>query len=231
MATQRASLARGTTILDYANPTRILKAFDGDMKAIRAEYSRIRSIERKRIDRMREAGEVYNKFYSRYSDPEALPTTRSLTDKEVLEYLSDAAHGIAGGYKSSLSEIREARKDTLEALQAEAAENGDYELVEMLSKNPTAKQMADVGKMMGMIQKTVGKLEDSNKVYQAALKAVLGKSKESLLSKTARVMMELGFDEDEEGNETGSLERLKSTYTSKGNYRVSYQKSRGKRGM
>ena len=48
------NLAKGTQLVDYANPSRILRAFDNDMSRIRAEYSRQRSIIRKRIERMEE---------------------------------------------------------------------------------------------------------------------------------------------------------------------------------
>ena len=228
----KASLPAGMTLLDFASPARIMKAFDNDMKAIRAEYSRERSINRKRVERMREAGETYNPYYKHYGEKfdKVMPSARELTDQELLRALSVAAHGIGGGYLSTVKDIRESRTDTIEALKLQAEDDEDEELLAALSKKPTAKQMADVGKMMGMIERTVGKLMDSGTVYQEAIKSVMnGKKGESLLTKTARVMQELGIDTDETG-EQDNLERLKSMHTQKGDLRASYKKSRQKRG-
>lgn len=268
-----ARLAPGTTIIDYASPTRILKAFGNDMKAIRAEASRERSIIRKRLERMKKAGETQNRFYQHYysgnyasrsqtkkqsvstsdilnamksaTPPEnimkaftepnpnfpqnrfdsPLPPISSLSDTEVLEYLSYLAMGIAGGFQSTLSEIKQSRKDIIEALKNEALENEDLEFYNLLNKRITGKQMSQVGRLMGMSQKVVGRLVDSGTVFQTAMKLVLGGKKESLLKKATRLIQELGLDDEDE-----KLENLKNTFTSTGGYRVSYLKSRGKRG-
>ena len=220
-------LPEGTSFLDYASPSRILQAYNNDMKAIRAEASRERSIIRKRIERMEQAGETYNTFYQRFHDREtALPNLKNLSDAQILEYLGSYAQSLAGGYQSTVREIRERRRDIIETIRTEAEENGDEILAQALSKDPTAKQMSMVGKLMGMTQKIVGKNVDSGTMLQMALKLVIsGNKKESLLNKAGRIIAELGLDDEDE-----KLENLKNTFTSKGGYRVSYLKSRGKRG-
>lgn len=227
-----ARLAEGTTLIDYASHSRIMKAFNNDMRAIRAEASRERSIIRKRIERMEKAGETYNKFYEKYGqNKEAmLPNLKNLSDAEVLEFLGMYAQGLGGGYQSTVTDIRKSREEVVESLRLEAEESGDEEFAFALAKPPTAKQMADVGRLMGMIQKVVGKLVDSGTTYQLAMKMILGRDKkESLLSKASRMMQTLGLDEDEDGN-VSRLEELKKTFKANGQYRASYLKSRGKRG-
>ncbi len=46
------------SLVDYASQDRILKAYNNNMKEIREDASRYRSIIRKRLDRMEAAGEV-----------------------------------------------------------------------------------------------------------------------------------------------------------------------------
>lgn len=229
---QGATLARGTTFLDYASPARILAAFENDMRKIRAEYSRQRSIIRKRVERMEKAGEIYNPYYERFGRNRelSLPTVKTLSDADLLLMLSSTARGIAGGYQATVSEIRESRADTLGALKAQAEAAGDEDLAEALAKGLSAKQLAQVGRIMGMIKRVVGKTEDSNTVRETAMRVVLGKRKgESLLGMAARTMDLLGVGEDEEGN-TGNLEALKERYTQKGTVRVSWKKAHSKRG-
>lgn len=229
---QGATLARGTTFLDYASPAKILAAFENDMRKIRAEYSRQRSIIRKRVERMEKAGEIYNPYYERYGRNRdlALPTVKNLSDADLLLMLSSTARGISGGYQATVSEIRESRADTLGALKAQAEAAGDEDLAEALSKGLSAKQLSQVGRIMGMIKRVVGKTEDSDTVRQFAMRVVLGKRKgESLLSMAARTMDLLGVGDDEEGSPS-NLEALKERYTTKGTVRVSWKKAHSKRG-
>lgn len=225
-----AGLTKGT-IIDYASPSRIMDLYGGDMKAIRAEYSRERSIVRKRVERMEAAGETSNITFQKFGNvKEQLPTVKELSDSEVLDMLGEMARQIGGGYKSTtLSQIQESRKDWQETMRQQAEDMGDEDLAEALNKPLTPKQFDNLRRMMGMIQKVVGKQQTSDTVLQAALKQILkGGKKESLLTKAARALDELGIDETPDGGD--ALEVIKSQYTAKGTNRVSWQKAHGKRG-
>lgn len=225
---KQAGLKSGTTLTDYASGSRIEKAFGGSMKDIRAEYSRQRSIIRKRVERMEEAGETYNKFYGIFGDRSAIPSAKGLTDAQVLKHLSMTAQAIGGGYVSTVSEIRERREELRERMLAEAEEYQDVELAEVLKKPLTPKQYGQVGRVMGMIRQAIGQYVGSDEVYQEALKVVLKDGgKTSLLTLANKVLnMTMG----EENVSTEFLENMKEKYTAKGTVRVSYKKAHRKRG-
>lgn len=241
------------SLVDYASQDRILKAYDNNMKAIREDASRYRSIIRKRLDRMEAAGEIYNPYYEFYKDREkTIAPIRGMSDKEVMRILPTWAAGVSGAYKDTLSEVRQARKDVaaawasvmaenqkedIQRKTAEAIEKGeeidldDDDLTDWGSavENITPEQLADVGRIMGMITHAVGikgKLLDSSSVYQDALKAVLGKDKHSLLTKATQIIKNMGLDDS---NSSG-IEKMKDKYNWQGRVKVSYQKSHKKRG-
>lgn len=226
-----ARLAEGTTITDYSNPTRILRTFNNDMRAIRAEYSRQRSIIRKRLDRLEKAGEVYNKFYQYYGKDRnvQIPSLKGLSDSDVLDMLSRTAGGIGRGFQSTVKEVREARKEVFAQLELEAEESGDTAFAQQMKEGLTASQYSKVGYIMRMINKVVGRLNSSDEAYQKAMKYVVNSSdpKESLLSKAGRIIKEMGLDPDDT---IVKLEDLKNTFKNNGQYRANYLKSRGKRG-
>ncbi len=225
---KQAGLKSGTTLTDYASGSRIEKAFGGSMKDIRAEYSRQRSIIRKRVERMEEAGETYNKFYGIFGDRSAIPSAKGLTDAQVLKHLSMTAQAIGGGYVSTVSEIRERREELRERMQDQAEEYGDTELAEMLKRPLTPSQYARAGRLMGMIRQALGKYLGSDDTYQESLKVILkDDGKTSLLTLANRVLNNvLG----EENVSVEYLEKMKEKYTAKGTVRVSYAKAHRKRG-
>lgn len=229
MATSRrgATLAPGTTLPDYSSQERIKRAFNDDMAAIRREYSRQRSIIRKRVERLEVAGEIYNPYYKKYSNlKEVLPSARSLSDQELMQAMARSAYGIGAGMQSTVSEVRAARKEQIEGLKAEAKYYGDDDLAEELEKGVTPKQLEQANKIMGMVQKVVGRVDDSDTLRQAAIRVVLsGDRKESLLTKAAHVINDLGLGADSQD----ALADLKQIYTMRGTVRVSYKRSHGRR--
>lgn len=225
-----AGLAKGTRLADYASPTRILNAFKDDMKAVRAEYSRQRSIIRKRIDRLREAGEVYNEFYERFGNlDEALPSLKNLTTDKVLRLMSSSASAIAGGYQSTLSEIKKERTDVLKTLAQQAEDADDMETAEMLRGDVTPRQFDRMRRLMGILNHAgVTRFKPSDDVWKQAAVAVLSNdSHASLLSLAGQVLDKLGIEFEDY---VKFMQDAKQTYTAKGKYRATYKKARQKRG-
>lgn len=229
MATRKqAGLKSGTTLTDYASGSRIEKAFGGSMKDIRAEYSRQRSIIRKRVERMESAGETYNKFYGIFGDRSVIPSAKGLTDAQVLKHLSMTAQAIGGGYVSTVSEIRERREELRERMLEQAEEYGDEELAEALKKPLTPRQYGRIGRVMGMIRHAIGQYVGSDEVFQEATKVVLqDDGKTSLLTLANKVM---NNTMGEENVTVEQLSAMKERYTAKGTTRVSYAKAHRKRG-
>ena len=229
MKRQGASLKKGS-LVDYSSASRIMSLYGNDMAAIRAEYSRQRSIVRKRVERMAAAGETTNITFKKFGNVhEQLPTVRSLSDAQVLEMLTRTSRQLAGGYKATLSEIRQGRRDLQETIRQQAEDAGDEDLAQALDKPLTPSQWEKVVRLMGMVQKVNGKTWSSDIVLQSAMKVVLeGKRKESLLTKAARLLSDLGIDEDPSGKD--ALESVKEQFTAKGTTRVSWAKAHGKRG-
>ena len=232
MATNpKSRLAPGTTLPDYSTPSRILAAFGGDMSKVRAEYSRQRSIVRKRLDRMEAAGETYNKFYEYYKDRNnMIPSARSLSDHDLMDAMRRTAMALSGGFKGTVTEVKESRENVVDDMIAEAEEAEDYEFAEMLRGPVSSKQLAQMGSVMGMIQRVIGRTYSSDELRQTALKYVLQNPNESLLSKASRIMIDLGYGEDD-GTSLQKLEQLKAMHTEDGHFTVQYKQSRRKRGM
>lgn len=241
------------SLVDYASQDRILKAYNNNMKEIREDASRYRSIIRKRLDRMESAGEIYNPYYEFYKDREkTLASIKGMSDREVMRILPTWAAGVSGAYKDTLGEVRQARQDTIDTwskviaeaqkdeIQRKTAEaiekNVEIELDEddltdwgSKVENITPEQLADVGRIMGMITHAVGikgKLLDSSSVYQDAMKAVLGKDEHSLRTKAVNIIKSMGLDDED----MSGIEKMKDKYNWQGRVKVSYQKSHKKRG-
>ena len=103
MARKYAGFSKGT-LADYASPSRIENLFNNSMKDIRAEASRMRSIIRKRMERMEIAGETTNRSFELFGDRKtSLPSINSMTDAQVKEFMSRAAQQIGGGHMATLS--------------------------------------------------------------------------------------------------------------------------------
>ena len=231
MATRgKSSLAKGTVLTDYATPSRIRKAFNESESAIRKEYSRQRSIIRKRVERLAEAGETYNKFYQRFGNlQEALPTSKNLSTEQMLRIMSSSAAALSGAYQTTLTQIKEARKETFESLKAQAEFYGDTKLSKLLEREPTAKQYERIRKLYGMLKHAgAHRIKGSGDTYQEATEAVLSNDgKTSLLTLADQVMDKIGIQFEERVDMFG---QMKEKYTAKGTERVSYAKAQGKRG-
>lgn len=228
MATRRgATLAPGTTLPDYSSQERIQRAFGGDMAAIRREYSRQRSIIRKRVERLKAAGETHNHFYHKYSNlDEVLPSARGLSDQELMQAMARSAHGIGAGMQSTVSEVRASREEQIAGLKADAEYYEDAELAQKLDEGITAKQLEQIQRIMGMVQKVVGRVDDSDTLRQEATKTVLfGDPHVTILSKAAQVINNLGLGDEN----IDAIAELKKIYTWKGTVRVSYKKAHAKR--
>ncbi len=228
-----AKLPEGLTLLDFASPAAIMRAFQGDEKRIRAEYSRQRSIVRKRVERMKAAGETDNFVYRKYGDlKQALPTADQLSTRQMMEILTNTGSTIAGGYQSTLSDIRQCRrrlKKTIEEAQergkakgkkgAAAADEGGDE-----GEALTDAQVKKIQQLMGMTQFVLGKAQDSDTILEEATKIVKrGGKQRNLLTMAAEILTR--FDADVE-----DLEGLRSRFTAKGTTRVSWAKAHKGRG-
>lgn len=231
-----ARLPEGMTLLDFASPAAIMRAFQGDEKRIRAEYSRQRSIVRKRVERMQAAGETDNFVFRKYGDlQQALPVANKLTTRQMMEILTNTGSTIAGGYQSTLSDIRQRRrklkKTIAEAQQqqrekakrkkgaAAADEDGGDE-----GEALTDAQVKKIQQLMGMTQFVLGKAQDSDTILEEATKIVKrGGKQRNLLTMAAEILTR--FDADVE-----DLEGLRSRFTAKGTTRVSWAKAHKGRG-
>ena len=221
-----ARLPEGTFLTDFSSPERVRQTL-GSAAAIQAEYSRQRSIIRKRVERMAAAGEVYNRLYKTFGNlAEDLPAVKNLTTEQMAKLLGATSRAIAGGYQNTLKEIRSARKEAVSVMRQRAEEEDDSELAAALSKEPTPAQMARIHTIMGMVQRTLGrKMVDSNELLEDATKMVMtSKSKTSLLTLASQVMAAQGYDDMDD------LMAMKDHFTAKGTTRVSWAKAHKARG-
>lgn len=235
-----ARLPEGTTLLDFATPGAILRAFEGDERRIRAEYSRQRSIVRKRIERMAAAGETENFVYRKYGDlRSALPTADKLSTRQMLDILTSTASTIGGGYQSTLRDIKQRRQRLRKTIEEQEQKEGAKAKTRTKGKRTTDDESGDEGdggkltdaqlrkiqKLMGMTQFVLGKARDSGELLEMVTDTVRrGGSKRNLLSMAAEILNAYGAAEPED------LEGLKSRFTAKGTMRVSWAKAHGKRG-
>lgn len=221
-----ARLPEGTFLTDYSSPERVRKTLGSD-SAIQAEYSRQRSIIRKRIERMAAAGEVYNRLFKTFGNlAEDLPVVKNLTTEQMAKLLGATSRALAGGYQNTLKAIRAARKEAVSVMRQRAEEEDDTELAAALSKEPSPAQMARIHTIMGMVQRTLGrKMVDSNELLEDATKMVMtSKSKTSLLTLASQVMAAQGYDDMDD------LMAMKDRFTARGTTRVSWAKAHKARG-
>ena len=233
MAQRRGAKLEKGSLTDYASPARIMALFEGDMKAIRAAYSRHRSIIRKRVERMAAAGETHNITFGKFGNVRTqLPTVNSLTDAQVLEMLSATAGQIGGGYRSAtLSGIKMSRIDWQREAARDAREAGDLETASKLTKRDmSASQWDRVGRLMGMVKKVTGAFSPgSGEQYSAVIQEVVGSGYQPNLFKLAQSIFDkFGIQEDTEGRLV--MESVKEKYTAKGSVRISWQKVHKRRG-
>ena len=225
------NLAKGTQLVDYANPTRILRAFDEDMRRIRAEYSRQRSIIRKRIERMEAAGEIHNDFYRRFGNTqEAIPSLKGLSNEQVMRAMSGTANALVGGYQTTLKEIKEARLTAFEEFKAQAKKEGDKKLLQELETQGLPSQgYQDIRTLMGYLENAgVIKVKPSKSVYTSVIKAYYKKKdNESLMDIASKVVKRLRLDAD---TKSGMLEKIQQRSNAPGGKSVSFSEARRKRG-
>lgn len=235
-----ARLPEGTTLLDFATPGAIMRAFEGDERRIRAEYSRQRSIVRKRIERMAAAGETENFVYRKYGDlRSALPTADKLSTRQMLDILTSTASTIGGGYQSTLRDIKKRRQRLRKTIEEQEQKGEAKAKTRTKGKRATDGESEDEGdggklsdaqlrkiqKLMGMTQFVLGKARDSGELLEMVTDTVRqGGSKRNLLSMAAEILNAYGAAGPED------LEGLKSRFTAKGKMRVSWAKAHGKRG-
>lgn len=225
------NLAKGTQLVDYANPSRILRAFDGDMSRIRAEYSRQRSIIRKRIERMEKAGEIHNDFYRRFGNmQETIPSLKGLSNEQVMRAMSGTANALVGGYQTTLKEIKEARLTAFEEFKAQAKKEGDKKLLQELETQGLSSQgYQDIRTLMGYLENAgVIKVKPSKSVYTSVIKAYYKKKdNESLMDIASKVVKRLRLDAD---TKSGMLEKIQQRSNAPGGKSVSFNEARRKRG-
>lgn len=219
-----AKLPQGTSIVDFRSPAAILNAL-GSEKAIRAEYSRQRSIIRKRIERMEKAGETTNTFYQRFGDMKrAIPTAKGLSTEEMKQRLAAMARAIGGGYQSTLTEVKAARKAAMERVRQEAEDAGDAATADFLGKELTPKQAEKVGRVWnivrGVMGRSLGKLIGSGDMDVKITRVVM-EGKQSVLSMAAQVLSD--YDAD-----IATLEILRERFTQTGKTRVAWSKAHGR---
>ena len=227
---QKSLLREGTIPHDYRSLASQIRTL-GSEHDVREEYSRLRSIIRKRVERMASAGETENTFYRKFGDlGHALPSARGLSTQELSMRLSVAAHALGGGFSGTVREIKESRRAAMERLAQQAEDEGDDETAEFFRDpaNINPKKWAKFQKVMGLVFSVVGKSVGSGDVEQAAAKIVLGETgkKKSVLQMAAEVTSDLGLDPDTEMN---LLEFMKKRYREDGQERVSWKKAHKRR--
>ena len=221
-----AKLPKGTTVVDFRSEAAILAKLGSEAK-LRAEYSRQRSIIRKRIERMKEAGETTNQFYQRFGDlKRALPTAKGLSTSEMAKRMAATARAIGGGYQATLTEVKTSRKAAMERVRREAEDVGDLETADFLSKELTPKQAEKVGKVWAIVRavmgksigKTLGSGDTDVKIHQVVIEGG-----QSVLGMASQVLTD--FDAD-----IATLETIKERFTQTGKTRVAWAKAhrRGK---
>lgn len=220
-----AKLPQGLTPYDFRTPSSIMSAL-GTEAAVRAEYSRQRSIIRKRVERMAAAGETSNQFYKRFGNlAQAMPTAKGLSTKEMMSRMAASSRAIGGGYQSTMTAVKQSRKETMERLREQAEEEGDDLTADYLSKPLTPKQAEKVNKLWGIIRavmgKSLGKSIGSGDMEKQIIQMVVAGG-QSVLSMAAAVMSH--YDAD-----IAELETLKNRFTQTGKTRVAWSKAHGRK--
>lgn len=220
-----AKLPQGLTPYDFRTPSSIMSALGSD-KAVREEYSRQRSIIRKRVERMAAAGETSNQFYKRFGNlAQAMPSAKGLSTKEMMTRLAASSRAIGGGYQSTMTAVKQARKETQERIRQQAEEEGDDETAEFFSKPLTPKQTEKANRIWGIVRavmgKSLGKSIGSDGMEKQIYQTVV-EGGQSVLSMAAAVMSH--YDAD-----IAELETLKERFTQTGKTRVAWSKAHGRK--
>lgn len=216
----KSNLKPGLSVVDYSSYNALFTVL-GSEQAIRNEYSRMRSIIRKRVERMAAAGETHNWVYRNFGDmPQQLPSAIGKSTKELAQIMAAQARVLSGGYQSTVREIRQSRKQAIRDIAKEAKEAGDIGFAEMIKKI-TPQQYERAKRLMGMMQSAIGKAyQSSEEVWQDALKVSLStNSKSNLLTEANKLLADYGLDDVE------TLSSMKSRFTAKGTTRQSWKRA------
>lgn len=215
----KSNLKPGLSVVDYSSYNALFTAL-GSEQAIRNEYSRMRSIIRKRVERMAEAGETHNWVYRNFGDmPQQLPSAIGKSTKELAQIMAAQARVLSGGYQSTVREIRQSRQQAIRDIAEEAEEEGDSDFAEMIKKI-TPQQYERAKRLMGIMQSAVGKALDSEEVWHDVLKVSLAtNSKSNLLTEANNLFADYGLDDVE------TLSSMKSRFTAKGTTRQSWKRA------
>lgn len=230
MARRQASrLLPGTTLADYSSPARIRSAL-GTESAIRAEYSRQRSIIRKRVERLAKAGETSNAFYQRFGNlAEALPTAKGMSTKDMMQRMAASARALSGAYTSTLKGILQQRKEMSERIAKQARERGDIQTADFLESGKlTGRQEMKIKRVWKIVRavagKSIGYALGSGDIDDQIAEAVTGGgSKQSALSIASQILTAMDAD-------TQDLERAKKQFTKEGKVRVAWTREQRKKG-
>lgn len=218
----KSRLPKGTGVENFSSPTKIMKTL-GTEKAIREEYSRQRSIIRKRIERLRAAGETDNWMYKTFGHMDRdLPSSRGLSTQTMMKLMAPMSRALSGGYKSDLTSIRAARKEYQSDLADQAEEAGDEDTAAAI-RNMSSAQFGKAMRIVGMIQRVTGKGLTSDELVEAAVEMVAtskGK-KMSLFSMASEVINKLGLDSDDD---TDVISKMGAMFTAKGTIRASWKR-------
>ena len=224
MARQKSALRPGLTELDFRSMTSIREAL-GDEKAIRAEYSRMRSIIRKRVERLGSAGETKNWMHRTFGNvAENLPTAKGMSTRDMMMRMAPMARALSGSYQTTLKEIRKSRKKAIQTISQEAKQSGQ------------AKEAVDLGQMtdaeyekykilMGMIENVIGRQVAYSKGLIGSVVETMSDRKpgESIrdLAKRAISIMELS-----EQKKRDAKHSLEYRWTTKGKTKVAWKNRR-----
>lgn len=114
---RRAGLAKNKLITDYSTDlSKMVKTF-GSEQAVADEYSRMRSILRKRAERMAKAGETDNAFYRHWGDVHtAMPTVKELRSQpggmsDMTRLMAKMAKTLQSPYASTVADLRKRRRE------------------------------------------------------------------------------------------------------------------------
>ena len=223
---QQSRLPQGTTLADFSSPARILAAL-GNESAIRAEYSRQRSIIRKRVERMAAAGETANQFYQRFGNlGEALPTAKGMSTQQMMLRMAASARAISGSYTSTLGEVKENRREQSKRMAERAREAGDEETAAFFEKGGLSpRQEEKVNKVWGIVRAMMGSAIargiGSGETENAIVSTVIQGGGRSVLSMATQVMTILNADLDQ-------LEGAGKRFTQTGKTRVAWSKAHGR---
>lgn len=223
---QQSRLPQGSTLADFSSPARILAAL-GNESAIRAEYSRQRSIIRKRVERMAAAGETSNPFYRRFGNlGEALPTAKGMSTQEMMRRMAASARAVSGAYTSTLKGVKEQRREQSRRLAEKARAAGDDETAQYFESGKlTPKQEEKINKIWGVVRAMMGRSIPrglgSGETESIIVETVIQGGKRSVLSMATEVLTRLDADVDQ-------LEGAKERFTQTGKTRVSWSRSHGR---